>query len=190
MELRGSQTERNVLTAFAGESQARNKYAYFAGQARKEGHEQIAAIFEETADQERIHAKGLFNRLKGGEVQISASFPAGVIGTTAENLRAAAAGEDYETTEMYPAFARVAEAEGFREIAGLFRCIAVAERRHRDRYLALEKNVTGGRVFSRPVPVRWICRKCGYVHEGPDALKVCPACGHPQAHFELDATNY
>ena len=190
MELTGSQTEKNLLTAFAGESQARNKYTYFSSQARKDGFVQISAIFEETANQEKEHAKRLFKFLEGGEVEIAAAFPAGVIGTTSENLQAAAAGEDYETSTMYPEFAKVADQEGFREIAAVFRSIAVAEARHRDRYLALDKNIAAGKVFKRPQPVRWICRNCGYVHEGAEAPVVCPACAHPQAHFELEATNY
>jgi rubrerythrin len=190
MELKGSQTEKNLLAAFAGESQARNRYSYFASQAKKEGYEQIAAIFEETANQEKEHAKREFKFLKGGEVEIAAAFPAGVIGNTMENLKAAAAGEHYETTQMYPEFADVAEKEGFTEIANVFRNIAVAEKRHEDRYLALAKNIADGAVFKRPKPVRWVCRNCGYVHEGPEAPGVCPACAHPQAHFELEATNF
>jgi len=190
MELKKSQTEKNLLTAFAGESQARNRYTYFSSQARKEGFVQISAIFEETANQEKEHAKRLFKFLEGGEVEISAAFPAGVIGSTSENLKEAAAGENYETTEMYPNFAKVAEEEGFSEIAKVFRNIAVAEARHRDRYLALEKNIAEGKVFKREKSVRWICRNCGYVHEGTEAPDVCPACAHPQAHFELEALNY
>src|SRR3972149_166675 len=166
MNLKGTQTEKNLLTAFAGESQARNRYAYFASQARKEGYEQIAAIFEETANQEKEHAKREFKFLQGGEVKIAAAFPAGVIGSTLKNLKAAAAGENYETTEMYPSFAKVAEKEGFKEIAEVFRKIAVAEARHRDRYLALAKNIAKGKVFKREKPIRWVCRNCGYVHEG------------------------
>lgn len=190
MSLKGTQTEKNLLTAFAGESQARNRYTYYAGQAKKEGYEQIAAIFEETANQEKEHAKRLFKFLEGGEAQIQASFPAGVIGTTVENLKEAAAGEHYETTEMYPGFAQVAQKEGFVEIAAVFKMIAIAEKRHEDRYVKLAKNITDGTVFKRPMPVRWVCRNCGYVHEGPDAPKVCPACAHPQAHFEIEAVNY
>ncbi len=190
MDLKGSKTEQNLLTAFAGESQARNRYTYYASQAKKEGFVQIAAIFEETANQEKEHAKRLFKFLQGGEAQVAAAFPAGVIGSTHENLQEAAAGENYETTEMYPEFAKVAEEEGFKEIAGVFRSIAVAEARHRDRYLALDKNVVGGTVFKRDKPVRWVCRNCGYVHEGPEAPGKCPACAHPQAHFELEAANY
>jgi len=190
MELKGSQTEKNLLAAFAGESQARNRYTYFASQARKEGYMQISAIFEETANQEKEHAKREFKFLQGGEVEVAAAFPAGVIGTTIENLKAAAAGEHYETTEMYPEFADVAEKEGFDEIAGVFRSVAVAEKRHEDRYVALAKNITNGSVFKREKPVRWVCRNCGYVHEGREAPDVCPACAHPQAHFELEAVNY
>ena len=190
MELKASQTEKNLLTAFAGESQARNRYTYFASQAKKEGYEQIRAIFEETANQEKEHAKREFKFLEGGEVEITAAFPAGVIGSTIDNLKAAAAGEHYETTEMYPEFAEVAEKEGFDEIAEVFRNIAVAEKRHEERYLVLVKNIEEGKVFKREKPVRWVCRNCGYVHEGPEAPDVCPACAHPQAHFELEAVNY
>jgi rubrerythrin len=190
MDLKGSKTEKNLLTAFAGESQARNRYTYYAGKAKKEGYEQIAAIFEETASQESQHAKRFFKFLEGGEVEIQAAFPAGVIADTGANLKAAAAGEDYETTDMYPGFAKVAEDEGFRDIAAVFRSVAKAEARHRDRYLALEKNVAAGKVFNRTEKVAWICRKCGYVHEGTDAPNTCPACLHPQAYFELDAVNY
>ncbi|MHC4122142.1 MAG: rubrerythrin [Planctomycetota bacterium] len=190
MELKGSQTEKNLLTAFAGESQARNRYTYFSSQAKKEGYEQIRAIFEETANQEKEHAKRLFKFLKGGEVEIAAAFPAGEIGPTIENLKAAAAGENYETTEMYPGFAKVAEEEGFPEIAEVFRNIAIAEARHRDRYLTLEKNIAKGKVFKREKPVRWVCRNCGYVQESTEAPESCPACAHPQAYYELEATNY
>ena len=190
MELKGSQTEKNLLTAFAGESQARNRYSYFASQATKEGYVQIAAIFEETSNQEKEHAKREFKFLKGGEVEINAAFPAGVIGSTLENLKAAAAGEHYETTEMYPSFAKVAEQEGFDEIAKVFRNIAVAEKRHEDRYVALARNIADGVVFKREKPVRWVCKNCGYVHVGTEPPKVCPACAHPQAHFELEAKNY
>ncbi len=190
MKLKGSQTEKNLLAGFAGESQARNRYTYFASQARKEGHEQMAAIFEETANQEKEHAKREFKFLEGGAAEITASFPAGVIGDTLSNLKAAAAGEHYEHTEMYPGFAEVAEKEGFAQIAEAFRNIAVAEKRHEQRYLALAKNMTDGTVFKRSESVRWVCRNCGYVHEGPEAPEVCPACAHPQSHYELEATNY
>jgi rubrerythrin len=190
MELKGTQTEKNILTAFAGESQARNRYTYFAKQAKKEGYVQMSAIFEETANQEKEHAKRLFKLLKGGAVEVTAAFPAGVIGTTSENLKESAAGEDFETTEMYPGFAKVAEEEGLGNIAKIFLSIAVAEARHRDRYLALGKNIADGTVFKRAEPQRWVCRNCGYVHEGTEALAACPACLHKQAHFELEAANY
>lgn len=190
MGLKGSKTEKNLLTAFAGESQARNRYTYYASKAKKDGYEQIAAIFTETADQEKEHAKRLFKFLEGGEVEITAAFPAGVIGTTEENLAEAAAGENYETTQMYPDFAKVADQEGFKEIASVFRKIAIAEARHRDRYLALQTNVKEGKVFKRSKPQKWICRNCGYVHEGLEAPGTCPACAHPQAHFELESANY
>jgi len=190
MDLKGSQTEKNLLAAFAGESQARNRYSFYASQAKKEGYEQIAAIFEETANQEKEHAKREFKFLQGGEVEITAAFPAGVIGDTLQNLKDAAAGEDYETSHMYPGFAEVAEKEGFTEISAVFKKIAVAEKRHEDRYVALAKNITGGLVFKRATPVRWVCRNCGLVHEGPEAPKVCPACQKPRAYFEIEAVNY
>ena len=179
-----------MLAAFAGESQARNRYTYFASQARKEGYEQIAGIFEETANQEKEHAKREFKFLKGGEVEITALFPAGVIGNTIENLKEAASGEHYETTEMYPEFAKVAEKEGFNEIAKVFRSIAVAEKRHEQRYIALANNIADSVVFKRKKSVRWVCRNCGYVHEGPEAPDSCPACAHPQSYYELEAANY
>jgi rubrerythrin len=190
MTIKGSQTEKNLLIAFAGESQARNRYTYFASQARKEDFEQIAAIFEETANQEKEHAKRLFKFLEGGEVEITAAYPAGVIGSTIENLKAAAEGEHYENTTMYPGFARAAQKEGFADIAKVFRSIAVAEKRHEDRYVALAENIAKGRVFKRQKPVRWVCRNCGYVYEGPEAPEVCPACAHPRSYYELEATNY
>ena len=190
MNLKDTKTEKNLLAAFAGESQARNRYTYFASQARKEGYEQIAAIFEETANQEKEHAKREFKFLEGGEAEITATYPAGVIGNTLENLKAAAAGEHYETTEMYPSFAEAADKEGFAEIATVFRDIAVAEKRHEQRYLALARNITDGLVFKRDKPVRWVCRNCGYVHEGPEAPAVCPACEHPQSYYEIEAVNY
>jgi len=190
MELKGSQTEKNLLTAFAGESQARNRYTYFASQARKDGYQQIAAIFEETASQEKEHAEREFKFLAGGEAEITASFPAGIIGSTLENLKAAAAGEHYENTQMYPEFAQVAEKEGFEQIADVFRNIAVAEKRHEDRYAALAKNITDGVVFRRSMPVRWVCRNCGYVYEGTEPPDTCPACAHPKSYYELEALNY
>jgi len=190
MDLKGSQTERNLLTAFAGESQARNRYNYAASQARKDGFVQIADIFEETASQEREHAKRLFKQLRGGEVEIRAAFPAGTIGTTAENLKGAAAGENHEWTEMYPGFATVAREEGFDEIADIFEAIAVAERQHEKRYLELLANIEGGTVFRKAEPVVWRCRNCGYLHDGAEAPDLCPACAHPQAHFEVLAENW
>jgi len=188
--LRGTQTEKNLLTAFAGESQARNRYTYFAGQAKKEGFEQIAAIFEETANQEKEHAKRFFKFLEGGEVEVSASFPAGVIGTTLENLKAAAAGERYEHTEMYPGFAKVAHAEGFEDIARVFEAVSVAEKQHEKRYNDFAANIEEGRVFKRTGKVVWRCMNCGYLHEGDEAPKVCPACVHPQTFFELLGENW
>jgi rubrerythrin len=190
MDLKGSRTEKNLLTAFAGESQARNRYTYFAGAARKEGFAQIAAIFEETADQEKEHAKRLFQFLKGGEVEITAKFPAGVIGSTADNLKAGAGGEHYEWTEMYPSFAKVAEEEGFKEIAEVFRAIAVAEKQHEKRYLGLLENVKAGKVFRKDKKVVWRCLNCGYLHEGKEAPEKCPACAHPKAFFEVLAENW
>jgi rubrerythrin len=190
MDLKGSQTEKNILTAFAGESQARNRYTFYADKAREEGYVQIADIFAETANQERAHAERLFGFLKGGEVEIQAAFPAGVVGTTAENLRAAAAGEHYENTEMYPGFAKVAREEGFDAIANTFEAIAVAERQHEKRYVALAENVEGGTVFKKDRPVVWRCIYCGYLHEGPEAPKACRACLKPQAYFELLGENW
>ncbi len=188
--IKGSQTEKNILTAFAGEAQARNRYTYFASQAKKEGYVQIQAIFEETANQEKGHAKRLFKFLEGGEAEIHASFPAGVIGSTAQNLRAAAEGEYYEWTDMYPSFATTANAEGFCEIAEVFQRIGVAEKQHEKRYLGLLANVENGTVFRKEGPVTWFCRNCGYVHQGQEAPEECPACAHPQAHFELLAENW
>ncbi len=185
MSIKGTQTEKNLLKAFAGESQARNRYTYFASVAKKEGYVQIAAIFEETANQEKEHAKRLFKFLEGGEVEITASYPAGKIGNTLENLLAAAAGEKYEHSEMYPEFAKVARVEGFHEIAAVFENIAVAEKYHEKRYRDLAANIEAGRVFKRDVPVKWRCRNCGYVHEGEEAPEECPACAHPRAYFEL-----
>ncbi len=188
--LKGTRTEKNILTAFAGESQARNRYTFFASQAKKEGYEQIAAIFEETANQEKEHAKRLFKFLEGGEAEIQASFPAGVIGTTLENLKAAASGENYEHTTMYPEFAKVAREEGFDEIASVMEAIAVAEKQHEKRYVALAKNIEEGRVFKRDEEVVWRCRNCGYLHVGKEAPERCPACAHPKAYFELLGENY
>jgi rubrerythrin len=186
----GTQTEKNLLTAFAGESQARNRYTYFASQAKKEGFVQISDIFAETADQEKEHAKRFFKFLEGGEVEISAAFPAGVIGTTLENLKAAAAGENYEHTTMYPDFAKVARAEGFEAVAMVFEAVSVAEKQHEKRYNDLANNIEMGRVFKRDQKVMWRCRNCGYLHEGESAPEACPACAHPQAHFELLGENW
>ena len=190
MELKGSRTEKNLLCAFAGESQARNRYTYAAGVARKEGFVQIADIFEETANQEKEHAKRFFQYLKGGMVQIQASFPAGGFATTAENLKAAAGGEHEEWSELYPEFARIAREEGFEAVAKTFEAISIAEKQHEKRYLGLLKNVEGGTVFKKKEAVVWRCRNCGYLHEGEEAPGACPACIHPQAHFELLAENW
>ena len=190
MELRGSQTEKNLLGAFAGESQARNRYTYAASKARKEGFVQVANIFEETANQEQEHAKRLFKLLKGGAVEITAAFPAGGLASTAENLKAAAGGENEEWTEMYPGFAETAREEGFDHIAQIFEAIAVAEKQHEKRYLGLLANIENGTVFKKDKPVVWRCQNCGYVHEGTDAPGACPACAHPQAHFEVLSENW
>jgi len=187
---KGTKTEKNLLTAFAGESQARNRYTYFASKAKKQGYEQISAIFLETADNEKEHAERIFKFLEGGEAEIVASFPAGVIGDTKDNLEAAAAGENYEHTTMYPEFARIAEEEGFDEIAAVFRSIANAEKQHERRYLGLMENIQKGRVFKREKSVKWRCRNCGYIHEGPEAPNECPACAHPQAYYELLCENW
>ncbi len=188
--LTGTQTERNILTAFAGESQARNRYTFYASQARSDGYAQIADVFEETANQEKEHAKRLFKMLEGGEVEVTATFPAGMIGTTAENLAAAAGGENHEWQAMYPDFARIARAEGFKAIASIFEAIAVAEKQHASRYEGLLANVEAGTVFKKEAPVVWRCRNCGYTHEGPEAPGACPACAHPRAHFEVLAANW
>ena len=189
-KLKGTKTGQNLLKAFAGESQARNRYTYFASQAKKDGYEQMAFIFEETANQEKEHAKRLFKFLEGGEVEITAAFPAGAIGSTMDNLEAAAAGEKYEYTEMYPGFAKIAEEEGFSEIAEVFRNIAVAEKQHEKRYNDLAANIAAGRVFKREKETVWRCRNCGYIHRGTAAPEECLACAHPQAHFELLGENY
>ena len=190
MELKGSKTERNLIAAFAGESQARNRYTYFAGQARKDGFVQIADIFAETADQETEHAERLFKFMTGGEAQVDAAYPFGLIGPTVENLKAGAAGEHYEWTTMYPGFAQVAGKEGFDEIAGAMTAIAVAEKQHERRYLALAANIEKGTVFKKDKPVTWRCRNCGYLHEGPEAPELCPACAHSGAYYELLAENW
>ena len=190
MKLKGSQTEKNLLTAFAGESQARNRYTYFASQAKKDGFVQISHIFEETASQEKEHAKRLFKFLEGGEVEVIAKFPAGVIGSTLENLKASAAGENHEHSTMYPEFAKTAREEGFDALADVFLAIAVAEKQHEKRYLSLAENIEKDRVFKRDSKVIWRCRNCGYLHTGDEAPVACPACDHPQDHFELLGENY
>jgi rubrerythrin len=188
--IKGTQTEKNLLKAFAGESQARNRYTYFAGQAKKEGFVQIAAIFEETANQEKEHAKRFFKFLEGGDVEITVTFPAGKIGTTAENLAHAAGGEHEEWSELYPSFAKIARDEGFPAVAAVFDRICIAEKHHEERYLALLKNVQDGTVFKKDEKTTWACRNCGYIHEGDEAPKACPACAHPQEHFEVQQDNW
>jgi rubrerythrin len=188
--LKGSQTEKNILTAFAGESQARNRYTYFAKQAKKDGYVQIAQIFEETANQEKEHAKRLFKLLEGGETEIVAAFPAGVIGATYDNLLESAAGEKYEYTEMYPGFAKVAREEGFEAPAMIMEGIAVAEKQHEKRYVELAGNIKADRVFKREQAAKWRCLNCGYVTEALEAPEMCPACAHPQAYFELLGENW
>ena len=188
--IKGTQTEKNLLAAFAGESQARNRYTFFASKAKKEGHEQIAAIFQETADNEKEHAEVFFKHLEGGDVEIIAEYPAGKIGTTAENLLAAAEGEKMEWGTLYPDFAKTAEKEGFPKVAESFTEIGEVEEYHERRYRALLDNVKKGKVFKKDKPVKWKCRNCGYVHEGPEAPKVCPACKHPQSYYEIWMENY
>ena len=188
--LKGTQTEKNLLIAFAGEAQARNRYNYFAGTAKKEGFVQISDIFNETADQEKEHAKRLFKFMQGGDVEITAAYPAGVIANTEANLVAAAAGEHHEYAEMYPQFADVAVKEGFSEIATVMRAIAVAEEWHERRFLDFARNIREGKVFLREKSMTWRCRNCGYLHKGDGAPHVCPACDHPQAHFELLGINW
>jgi len=190
MNLQGTETEKNLLKAFAGESQARNRYTYFASQAKKEGYVQISDIFEETANQEKEHAKRFFKLLQGGEVEITATFPAGVVGTTKENLEAAACGEYEEWSDLYPAFAATAREEGFPTIGDLFDAVCVAEKQHEKRYRDLKANIENGVVFHRDEPTVWRCRNCGYLHTGTDAPEMCPACAHPQAHFELLGENW
>jgi rubrerythrin len=190
MQLKGSRTEKNLLTAFAGESQARNRYSYFASQAKKENYEQIASVFFDTADNEKEHAKRFFKLLEGGTAEIIAAFPAGVIGDTVANLNEASQGEHYEWSEMYPQFAKIADEEGFAPVGEVFRNIARAEKQHERRYRGLLKNVTEGKVFKKESLVAWRCRNCGYVHDGSEAPMECPACAHPRAYFELLAENW
>ncbi|MFN3550658.1 MAG: rubrerythrin [Endomicrobiia bacterium] len=188
--LKNTKTEKNLLTAFAGESQARNRYTYFASVAKKEGYEQISWIFLDTAENEKEHAKRLFKFLEGGSVEITASFPAGIIADTKTNLKSAAEGENYEYTKMYPEFAKIAREEGFEEIAKVFESIAKAEKGHEKRYLKLLENIQKKEVFKKPQKVFWRCRNCGYIYEGTEAPVKCPSCDHPQAYFELLCENY
>ena len=188
--IKGTETEKNLLKSFAGESQARTRYTYFASIAKKEGYVQIADIFEETANQEKEHAKRFFKFLEGGDLEITAMYPAGKMGTTAENLLAAANGENEEHTELYPAFAKVALKEGFDDIAAAWNAISVAEKQHEKRYRDLLENIESGKVFKREEEVIWRCRNCGYLHMGEEAPEICPACIHPQAHFELLGENW
>lgn len=190
MNIKGTETEKNLLKAFAGESQAKNRYTFFAKQAKKEGFEQIAELFLQTAMHEEQHAKTFFNFLEGGMVEITASYPAGIIGTTAENLKAAAEGENEEWVELYPHFAEVAEKEGFKQVAIAFRMIAKVEKEHEERYLKLLENIEKEKVFEKEEETVWMCRKCGYHHTGKKAPNACPACKHPASYFEVLAQNY
>ncbi len=188
--IKGTKTEHNLLAAFAGESQARSRYTYYAGIARKEGYRQIEALFLETAENELQHAKRFFKFLEGGMVEITAAYPAGVIGSTTDNLKAAADGENEEWTDLYPAAAKTADEEGFPEVAAAFRNIAKVEEKHEARYRKLLQNIEDGAVFKKNSPVAWKCRNCGFVHEGAQAMEMCPACAHPQEHFELFVETY
>ncbi len=188
--IQGTETEKNLLKAFAGESQARNRYTYFASVAKKEGYVQIADVFSETADQEKEHAKRFFKFLEGGDLEIQATFPAGKIGNTSENLNSAASGEHEEWSDLYPEFAQTARKEGFENVAKVFEYICVAEKQHEKRYRDLLKNIDEGKVFKKDGSVVWRCRNCGYLHEGSEAPAACPACAHPQAHFEVLAENW
>jgi rubrerythrin len=190
LELKGSQTEQNLLAAFAGESQARTRYTFFASKAKKEGYEQISAIFTETAGNEKEHAELFFNHLKGGDAQITATYPAGMIGSTKENLKAAAEGEKLEWGTLYPNFAEVAEKEGFRDIGTTFRMVAKVEQSHERRYLKLLANVEQGKVFKKDRPTKWKCRNCGYIFEGAEVPETCPVCAHPRSYYEVWCKNY
>jgi len=190
VELKGSQTEKNLLAAFAGESQARTRYTFFASVAKKEGYEQISSIFQETADNEKEHAELFFKHLKGGMVEITAAYPAGIIGSTSENLKAAAEGEKLEWGTLYPNFAKVAEEEGFKDVAKTFRMVAKVESYHERRYLKLLANVKQGKVFKKDSPIKWKCRNCGYVYEGSEAPEKCPVCDHAKSYFEVWCENY
>ncbi len=186
----GSKTEKNLLTAFAGESQARNRYTFFASKAKKEGYVQIASIFEETANHEKEHAKRFFSFLEGGTPEIIAAYPAGVVSSTYDNLIASANGENEEHTDVYPTFAKIAREEGFEAVAMLFEFVANAEKQHEKRFRDLAENVGAGKVFKKDAPVTWRCRNCGYLHEGTDAPEQCPACAHPKAHYEVNGENW
>lgn len=188
--IKGTKTEMNLLASFAGESQARNRYTYFSSVAKKEGYVQISNIFQETADNEKEHAKRFFKLLEGGEVEIQATYPSGTIGSTEENLKAAAAGENLEWSKLYPEAAAVAEEEGFKEIAEQFKSIAKVEKQHDKRYLGLLNNLKTNTVFKKDTAVKWKCNNCGYIHEGTEAPEICPSCDHPKAHFELLCENW
>lgn len=188
--IKGTKTEKNLLASFAGESQARNRYTYFASQAKKDGYEQISAIFLETAENEKEHAKRYFKFLEGGDVEITAGYPAGIIGSTQENLKASAAGENFEHTKLYPGFAKIADEEGFPEVASAYRNISIAERQHEKRYLGLLANVAGGSVFVKEKTIKWKCGNCGFVQEGNEAPEKCPACLHPKAYYEVLCENW
>ncbi len=188
--LKGTETEKCLLKSFAGESQARNRYTYFASVAKKEGYVQISKIFEETADQEKEHAKRMFKFLEGGMVEITASYPAGKIGTTAENLAEAAAGENEEWTDLYPGFAKIAREEGFKAVADMYEAVSVSEKQHEKRYKDLLANIESGEVFKRSEKTVWRCLNCGYLHEAESAPEVCPACAHPKAYFEILGENW
>ena len=189
-KIKGTQTEKNLLIAFAGESQARNRYTYFSSKAKKEGYVQIANIFEETAAQEKEHAKRLFKFLEGGDVEVMAAFPAGIVGSTLENLKSSAAGENHEHTEMYPEFAATARKEGFNQIADVFDAISIAEKHHENRYNAMIKNINEGKVFKKDGVAIWVCQNCGFLHEGNEAPDICPACAHPKAYFMIHNENW
>ncbi len=190
MGIKGTKTEKNLLASFAGESQARNRYTFFASQAKKEGYEQIAAIFLETAENEKEHAKKFFKYLEGGMTEITATYPAGKIGTTAENLRASADGENEEHTKLYPEAAKIAESEGFKDVAFTFKKIAEVEKHHEERYRALLKTLEDGSIFKKSSAAKWKCRNCGYIHEGKEAIEKCPTCDHPKAYFEILSEQY
>lgn len=190
MDLKGSKTEINLMTAFAGESQARNRYTYYASKAKKDGFRQISEIFEETANQEKEHAKKLFKLMPGGEAEITGSFPSGVIGETIDNLKESAAGENHEWTDMYPSFAKIAREEGFEKIAKIFEAIAIAEKQHEKRFKGLIANIENDKVFKKDKSATWVCINCGYLHDGTESSVACPACAHGKAHFALHHENW